>query len=214
MCCSADGTAASSSECAGNTVVTRGIDLPLEIFRTVGRGWGVRCMQTLYPGQIIATYEGELITNAEAEERKENQSYLFDLDHFLLISTDPTTTAAEQAALPPVPTCVSANPTEEAERLLDFMESADSPHLVLDARTRGNVGRFFNHSCSPNIMVQPVLTQGCSALRYRVAFVAVQEIDPGVELCYNYGQRYFFKEGGQVVSCACGSENCQGVLGE
>jgi hypothetical protein len=44
-------------------------------------------------------------------------------------------------------------------------------------------------------MVQPVLTQDCSALRYIVAFVAIQEIDPGVELVYSYGQRYFFKGG-------------------
>ncbi|KAH7619306.1 putative Histone-lysine N-methyltransferase, H3 lysine-9 specific SUVH3 [Nannochloris sp. 'desiccata'] len=207
--------ACSSSQCAGNRVVTNGINLPLEIFRTVGRGWGVRCMQTLHPGQLIATYEGELVTNAEAELRKDNQSYLFDLDHFLIIKADPTTTPQEHAALPPVPaSAIRTTSCNDRNSAIDFLESPEAPHLVLDAKTRGNIGRFFNHSCSPNVMVQPVLTQGCSALRYRVAFVAVQEIDPGVELCYNYGQRYFFKEGGQVVPCACGSENCQGVLGE
>jgi len=205
----------SSTECADNRVVTKGIDLPLEIFRTLGRGWGIRCLQPLSPGQIIATYEGELVTNAEAELRKDNQSYLFDLDHFLIIKADPTTTPEERAALPPVPAgAIGTAADNDARTAIDFMESAESAHLVLDARWYGNVGRFFNHSCSPNVMVQPVLTQGCSALKYRVAFVAVKEVDPGVELCYNYGQRYFFKEGGQVVPCACGSENCQGVLGK
>jgi hypothetical protein len=208
MCCS-------SSECAGNRVVTKGINLPLEIFRTINRGWGVRCMHPLHPGQIIATYEGELVTNAEAELRKDTHSYLFDLDHFLTIKADPTTTPEEHAALPPIPACAMTTTEDDANHpTVDFMEAPEAPHLVLDARTFGNVGRFFNHCCSPNMMVQPVLTQGCSALRYRVAFVAVKEVEPGVELCYNYGQRYFFKEGGQVVPCACGSENCQGVLGE
>ena len=203
-----------------------------------GAGAGVRCMQTIYPGQIVATYEGELVTNAEAELRRDNQSYLFDLDHFLVVRADPTTTPQEHDALPPLPACATTamhhahvntlagnksstdgsgticTASHDAEHLADFMESDESPHLVLDAKNRGNVGRFFNHSCSPNLMVQPVFTQGCSALRYRVAFVAVKEVAPGVELCYNYGQRYFFKEGGQVMPCACGAENCQGVLGE
>ena len=95
---------------------------------------------------------------------------------------------------------------------MDSLETADAPHLVMDAEKRGNIGRFFNHSCSPNLIVQPVLTKGCSGIRYRVAFVASEEVPPGVELCYNYGSRYFFKAGDEELSCACGAANCNGVL--
>ena len=48
--------------------------------------------------------------------------------------------------------------------------------LCLPARPRvaGSVARFINHSCQPNLITQPVLRQGDSALRYCNAFVATQ----------------------------------------
>jgi hypothetical protein len=55
-----------SKECLRNKVLSAGMDLPLEVFRTKERGWAVRCAATLVPGEIVATYEGEVITNAEA----------------------------------------------------------------------------------------------------------------------------------------------------
>jgi len=73
----------SGKACAANRVVSAGLDLPLEVFRTVGRGWGVRCSVDVLPGTIVATYEGELISNQEAEDRLSDQ-YLFDMDHFQL----------------------------------------------------------------------------------------------------------------------------------
>ncbi len=36
----------------------------------------------------------------------------------------------------------------------------------------GNVARFINHSCTPNLVVQPVLRPGDSGLKYGVALVA------------------------------------------
>lgn len=36
----------------------------------------------------------------------------------------------------------------------------------------GNVARFINHSCAPNLLVQPVLRPGDSGLKYGVALVA------------------------------------------
>ena len=122
--------------------------------------------------------------------------YLFHLDHMLLVYTDPTTTPDDAMRLPPLPH--PAHP--------------DAPHLVVDAAARGSVARFVNHSCAPNLTVQPVLTQGCSGLRYRVALVAAQEVAAGEELSYDYGARYFFREGGGRVACGCGAPQCRGFL--
>lgn len=36
----------------------------------------------------------------------------------------------------------------------------------------GNVARFINHSCDPNLLKQTVLVEGSSAIRYKQAFVA------------------------------------------
>lgn len=43
-----------------------GITQPLEVFRTRWKGWGVRCAADLQPGAFVATYEGEVVTSAEA----------------------------------------------------------------------------------------------------------------------------------------------------
>lgn len=48
---------------------------------------------------------------------------------------------------------------------------APFPNRPCPPRT-GNLARFLNHSCSPNLMKQPVLVPGDSGLRYRMCFFA------------------------------------------
>jgi len=38
----------------------------------------------------------------------------------------------------------------------------------------GNVARFINHSCDPNLVKQIVYTEGCSALKYKMVLVAAR----------------------------------------
>lgn len=38
----------------------------------------------------------------------------------------------------------------------------------------GNLARFINHSCDPNLCTQTVLREGDSALRYTVAIFAAE----------------------------------------
>ena len=68
-----------------NRVVQLGRKVPLCIFRTVGRGWGVKSMQPIKCHTFVSEYVGEVITNEEAERRGEmcdaqGITYLFDLD--------------------------------------------------------------------------------------------------------------------------------------
>ncbi|EMD41544.1 hypothetical protein CERSUDRAFT_90112 [Gelatoporia subvermispora B] len=55
-------------------------DVPLEIFRTTDRGWGVRSTVSIPAGKVIGIYTGELIRRDEADIRVEHRSYIFDLD--------------------------------------------------------------------------------------------------------------------------------------
>ncbi|KAF3904335.1 hypothetical protein AA313_de0203185 [Arthrobotrys entomopaga] len=70
-----------------NKVVLKGRQIPLEVFKTENKGWGLRCPIDLPAGHFIDRYVGEVITEAEAERRTKVQelrglTYLFDLDKF------------------------------------------------------------------------------------------------------------------------------------
>jgi hypothetical protein len=53
-------------KCA-NRVVQKGIRLPLEVFKTDKKGWGLRSPKPIPAGTFVCEYVGELLTDAEAE---------------------------------------------------------------------------------------------------------------------------------------------------
>ncbi|KAF5353913.1 hypothetical protein D9756_007135 [Leucocoprinus leucothites] len=61
-----------------NRVAQRPRDVPLEIFKTHGKGWGVRASVDIVRGKVIGMYTG-LITREEASNNPE-ACYIFDLD--------------------------------------------------------------------------------------------------------------------------------------
>ncbi|KXN89026.1 Histone-lysine N-methyltransferase, H3 lysine-9 specific [Leucoagaricus sp. SymC.cos] len=61
-----------------NRIAQRPRDVPLQIFKTQGKGWGVRASVDIIRGKILGVYTGELITREEALNR--DTSYMFDLD--------------------------------------------------------------------------------------------------------------------------------------
>lgn len=58
---------------------------------------------------------------------------------------------------------------------------------VIDA-TQGNSTRFINHSYTPNLRPIHVFYDGF----YHLIFLALQRIDPGTQLCFNYGKTYWY----------------------
>lgn len=66
-------------------VVQLGRKVPLCVFRTRDRGWGVKANSPIAKGTFVAEYLGEILTFEEAEKRgviydKQTMTYLFDLD--------------------------------------------------------------------------------------------------------------------------------------
>ena len=53
---------------------------------------------------------------------------------------------------------------------------------VLDAKHEGNAARFINHSCDPNLYVQPVLSSHHDHTLPKVCMFASQNIAPLTEL--------------------------------
>eukprot|EP00794_Sanderia_malayensis_P016212 gene16212-17843_t len=62
-----------------NRVVQRGIQFPLEVFKTPSIGWGLRTIVAIPKGSFVLSYVGEVISDVEADRRLDD-SYLFDLD--------------------------------------------------------------------------------------------------------------------------------------
>ncbi|KAI5629547.1 histone-lysine N-methyltransferase SETDB2 [Silurus asotus] len=81
----------------------------------------------------------------------------------------------------------------------------------LDASKEGNVARFINHSCNPNLFVQNVFVDTHDPKFPVIAFFTCRSIRAGTELTWNYS----YKSGSDPeheVPCLCGSNDCQAVI--
>jgi len=99
---------------------------------------------------------------------------------------------------------------------------AKSLITYVDATYVGNVGRFINHSCEPNLFVQPVRVENAVP---RVALFALGDIPVYTELTYDYSGsgNTTAKNDCNLTSdtdeqnmarkrCLCGSSHCRLVL--
>ncbi|XP_043074273.1 histone-lysine N-methyltransferase SETDB1-A isoform X2 [Puntigrus tetrazona] len=82
---------------------------------------------------------------------------------------------------------------------------------IINARQEGNLGRFINHSCSPNLFVQNVFVDTHDLRFPWVAFFASKRIKAGTELTWDYNYEVGSVEG-KVLLCCCGSLRCTGRL--
>ncbi|KAK6335269.1 hypothetical protein TWF718_010703 [Orbilia javanica] len=179
-----------------NKVVLKGRQVPLEIFKTEHKGWGLRCPVDLDAGQFVDRYIGEVITEQEAERRtriQENRglTYLFDLDKF-----------------------VEEDDTEDS----NSEEATRKEVYCVDGAEYGGVTRFINHSCEPNMMVH-VVTHNRSDLRtYDIALFTCRKIPAGEELTFEYVRNDGWKPGDHIPEdkmkfpCYCRSKKCYGWL--
>mmetsp|Transcript_31506 Transcript_31506/g.89416 ORF Transcript_31506/g.89416 Transcript_31506/m.89416 type:complete len:505 (+) Transcript_31506:2068-3582(+) len=167
-------------------LVSEGIQLPLEVFRTPGgaQGWGVRCSELITGGAFVCEYAGELIHDNHAETQLGDDDYFFGMDHFYHMVKNVVDKAEQDEQAGEARTLSVEELATVKARLQDLN---DPP--VLDAKKVGNVGRFINHSCKEeNLAIQVVFTHANhSLLFYRVAFIATRDIPAYTELKYNYG---------------------------
>ncbi|XP_037418128.1 histone-lysine N-methyltransferase, H3 lysine-9 specific SUVH1-like [Triticum dicoccoides] len=70
----------------------------------------------------------------------------------------------------------------------DLKEPSKQLPIVISAKRTGNIARFMNHSCSPNVFWQPALYDHGDEGYPHIAFFALKHIPPVTELTYDYGQ--------------------------
>ena len=140
---------------------------PVQLFKTVGKGWGVMSTRVIEEGELVIEYVGEVIDRETWEARKE-RLWRFDHMYFMTLNS----------------------------------------REIVDATERGNLARFLNHSCDPNMQVEKWYVNRVP----RLGMWAKRQIMPGEELSYNYSVKW---NGDPDVAqrCYCGAHNCTGYLG-
>ncbi|KAL9252602.1 Histone-lysine N-methyltransferase, H3 lysine-9 specific SUVH1-like protein [Drosera capensis] len=137
---------------------------------------------------------GKVIDKAKfAADEAENNDYVFEtwaFDHSLKWNYDP------------------ALIYDEDEEHGESNEEYDRPFpLVINAKDGGNIARFMNHSCSPNVFWQPIVYENSSGSQVHIAFFALRHIPPITELTFDYGVS---QPGRRRKQCLCGSPKCKG----
>jgi len=178
-----------------NRVVQRGRTVPLQIFRTLDRGWGVRCPLPIRKGQFVDCYVGEVITSEEANRRREiatmakkKEVYMFALDKY----SDPD----------------SLDPLLRAEP------------MEVDGEFMSGPTRFINHSCDPNLAIFARVGDLADRHIHDLAFFAIKDIPQNEELTFDYTNKGHGLEEDQhdpsktkdMTKCLCGSANCRGFI--
>jgi len=187
-----------------NRASQTGLKARLEVFKTKDRGWGLRSWDSFRAGTFICEYAGEVIEKVSQVGEGEGDGYVFDTSHVYesfkwnyepgLVEEDGSIEAIEEPNVP-------------------------SP-LVISSKNVGNVARFMNHSCYPNVFWQPIMYENNNESFIHIAFFAMRHIPPMTELTFDYGKSCSGEaaaDGGSTSrgrrKCLCGAPICRGYFG-
>ncbi|CAL5094701.1 unnamed protein product [Urochloa decumbens] len=184
-----------------NRTSQQGLTYRLEVFKTESKGWGVRTWDTILPGALICEYTGVLKRTTEVEGLLEN-NYIFDID---CLQTIKGLDGREQRAGSELH-IASLHSEHDSE-------ASQAPEYCIDAGPVGNIARFINHSCQPNLFIQCVLSSHSDIKLAKIMLFAADTIPPLQELSYDYGYHLDSVTGadGQIVKldCHCGAPDCR-----
>lgn len=185
-----------------NRTSQRGIKHRLEVFRTPKKGWAVRSWDFIPSGAPVCEYIGALVRTEDTDHVCEN-NYIFDIDCLQTMRG----LGGRERRLGDV--SVSAINSFDG----DDQKSESVPEFCIDAGSTGNIARFINHSCEPNLFVQCVLSSHHDVKLARVMLFAADNIPPMQELTYDYGYALDSVSGpsGKIkqMPCYCGAADCR-----
>ncbi|KAK1369854.1 histone-lysine N-methyltransferase, H3 lysine-9 specific SUVH4 [Heracleum sosnowskyi] len=181
-----------------NRISQRGIKYRLEVYRTPKKGWAVRSWDYIPSGAPVCEYIGKLMKTDDVDAIPEN-NYIFDID---CLQTMKGLDGRERRL---GGMCIPSSENDD--------DKDSVPEFCLDAGPTGNVARFINHSCQPNLFVQCVLSTHHDIKQARVVLFAADNIPPMKELTYDYGYALNSVVGpdGTIkqLLCYCGAAVCR-----
>ncbi|KAI8541254.1 hypothetical protein RHMOL_Rhmol08G0047300 [Rhododendron molle] len=172
-----------------------------DVFKTPHKGWGVRSWDPIPSGSPVCEYIGVLRKTDELDSAAENY-YVFDIDCLQTMKgLDGRQRRLRDVSIP-------AHMDETGD---DKSESI--PEFCIDAFSSGNVTRYINHSCQPNLFVQCVLSEHHNIKLARIVLFAADNIPPLQELSYDYGYGVDSVVGPdgktRQIACYCGAPDCR-----
>lgn len=179
-----------------NRLTQKRLKFHLEVFKTENRGWGVRSWDPIPAGSFICEYVGEVLSSEDIDQQVEENEYLLYAKRALEHSTDWGDVS-------------NILPEKKQD---DTVQAPPSLMFAINAKNLGNVSRFINHSCSPNVLLQSVLYDHYNTQFPHIMLFAMEHIPPLTEFTFDYG----VVDGGEGKSyvkkkvCLCGSMNCRG----
>ncbi|XP_065852543.1 uncharacterized protein [Euphorbia lathyris] len=187
-----------------NRVSQREMKYQLEVYRTMNKGWAVRSWDFIPSGAFVCEYIGVIRKSSELDTVSEND-FIFQIDCW---QTMKEIGGRERR---------QGDVSKRARSLVDKVDEAEiETEFCVDGAARGNVTRFINHSCDPNLFVQCVLSSHHDIRLARIVLFAADDIPPMQELTYDYGYELDSVTGpdGQVKQspCYCGTGECRGRL--
>ncbi|KDP46771.1 hypothetical protein JCGZ_06559 [Jatropha curcas] len=189
-----------------NRVSQRKLKYRLEVYRTENKGWAVRSWDAIPSGAPVCEYTGLLRRNDELDNVSEND-YIFDIDCWHTMKGIGGRERRQGDVTLPT--------SDLADKEDDNLAESES-EFCIDAGSCGNVARFINHSCRPNLFVQCVLSSHHDIRLARVVLFAADDIPPMQELTYDYGYVLDSVIGpdGEIkqAPCFCGADECRGRL--
>ena len=192
-----------------NRLVQHGLFVQLQLFKDRAKGWGLRTLHDIPRGTFICQYVGELLTSDQGNERAQtmDDKYQTSLD-------------------------LVKGVRYNVERAAD--NDDDEGVYVVDGRLFSNLGRYFNHSCEPNMFIQNVFIESHDLHFPNLALFARTHITAGqgrtsrdfaaaetfprgrttrtrwcLELTWHYNCELLPD---REVQCVCGSRTCRGRL--
>ncbi|XP_032171136.1 histone-lysine N-methyltransferase SETDB2-like isoform X4 [Mustela erminea] len=105
--------------------------------------------------------------------------------------------------------CEKEFPSETKNISPDSLKKFNKGNMfLLDATKEGNVGRFLNHSCCPNLLVQNVFVETRDRNFPLVAFFTNRYVKARTELTWDYGYEAGTMPEKEIL-CQCGVNKCR-----
>ncbi|CAF1173306.1 unnamed protein product [Rotaria sp. Silwood1] len=146
-----------------NRLVQQGLFVQLQLFKDKNKGWGLRSLHDLPRGTFICQYVGELITSDQGHERAQimDDKYQTSLDLVRQIHY-------------------------EVNHEDDIDDNDDDEPYVIDGSLYSNLGKYFNHSCNPNMYIQNVFIESHDLHFPNLALFTGTRVKAGEELTWHY----------------------------